>query len=456
MFKKKSYSDLEVQEIMETLFQEKKKVKELQLKLSNCNLTPETPSSSEEVKNLIIRLEKSKLAEQQSENKRRDLENELENLLRKGEQSERLLVELDFSKSQISKLQIQLEEQKEKLRTLETQQPIVDKQKEAQSERVIQFMRTQLEETQGENLTLLEKLTHLEKEKNQFQEACHLAERAQEELQEEDNALKAQMEQLRSQIIHLQNNDQTEALNQAHKELELAKQAQDKQEKAYEELAHFVDEMKTKLIQTEEEKNQSSQNLLKKEELNQNLTTQVATLTRSLEKVEEILRHQSAEKQENETDLRQAQQHLAKKMKEAALLAEQLEEIKGELTKQETFLQETKTHLAEIKLKYEAETLQKQNLQSQAAKWEEKFFQMQEKWQEVETRNRELKKLEERFGKLQNAFSHIGTIISTPAPLEAFDIPPPAKTFNEMEIVPKESLFEASPKPSRYKETLFG
>ena len=72
VFKKKSYSDLEVQEILETLFLEKRKVKELQLKLNNCSLSPTAAPKEElgklnaEISILHTRLEETKQTAEQN------------------------------------------------------------------------------------------------------------------------------------------------------------------------------------------------------------------------------------------------------------------------------------------------------------------------------------------------------------------------------------------------------
>lgn len=572
MFRKKSYSDLEVQEIMETLFQEKKKVKELQMKLGNCSPPPfnATPSSEElttlktEVKNLIVRLEKSKIAEQQSEQKRLQLEKEIE-------QHKYHSIELDLSKSQTTKLLSQIEESEvtisqlqHKLQNLSSEENNSDKQKEASLERVVQFMRSRLEEVQLENEQVLQKFAEIEASKIKLQEECLQAKNAEQKLVEavqlekqmkqdlieEESALKAQLEQLRNALSCTSDGEKShkDALLDAQREIELLKQMMmkslheakeeklaedssyqnqiasltteltstreqlvnlnralddqtslaegrqkqlsalennhhltketlDGQGRAYQELAQFVEEMKAKLVQSEEDKTALSESLIKKEELLHHLSAQVASSTRSLEKMEDATRQHTIEKQEHEADLRQAGAHLAKKMREVALLTEQMQELKIALVNLENELQDAKNSLMETKASLEAETIQKQSLQKQyhenlkaielqSNKWEEKFFQIQEKWQETEARNRELKRIEERFGKLQNAFNHIGSIISPQASFEvpsaaSFDIPPPAKTFTEMEMEPitaasQAPLFEGAAKGSRYKESLFG
>lgn len=502
---------------METLFQEKKKVKELQLKLSQSSSPLSTPSAEElavlrnEVKSLIIRLEKSKIAEQQGEQKRVHLEREIEQLKLQ-------LTDFELFKTQNAKLTSQLEESEEKLKQIpEKSPPLIDSQREAELERVVQFMRGRLDEVQSELNELEETLQKERKEKQ--------------ELIEEEKALKGQLEQLRHALSQPSDEDKNykEALDRSQTEIDLLKQMMMKslqdskeerdqevhrlqssldalakqyeeseqkyneakkaledqvgiaearhkqllslennhhltkeslegQERAYQELAQFVEEMKAKLVESEKDRSSLNESLQKKEELIHNLSGQVANLSRNSDKLEETLRQHELSKQEEEGLLRQAQNHLAKKMRELAVLTEQSEALKVALEQESSDCQDARHKLIEMKAQYEADIRQKsetlKGLESQAAKWEEKYFQVQKKWQEVEAASKE------RFGKLQNAFLHLRNVMAhdDSPPAASFDLPPPAKTFTEQEMEPiaatQTSLFE--PKSTRYKESLFG
>lgn len=552
MFKKTTYSDLEVQEIMETLFLEKKRVKELQVKLGHCSMNSTIPASSEElakhkaeIQMLLVRLEEGKLREQQSEAKRLQVESELRHL-------KSSLEAFSAEKAKLKEEHQQAEEEVRRLKEMhhfsENSHP--DKQKEAQLERVVQFMRARVEEVEVENHHLLQKIDTFEEKQKTFVEELEQARKAsdklileKEELKEEEQALKAQMEQLHSEIFKMQNlvhgeKENQEAFKQAQKEIDLLKQMMmktmqehkeernkeeslyqvkvselnaelenkkaeietlnanlkeqsllaeerqtkidslnalkselseelEQQKRAYQELAQFSEEIKSRILKSDEEKAAALNTLMKKEELIHNLSSQVANLSRSNEKMEDLTRQGEIEKQENEARLRAAQQHLAKKMREMALLTEQYEELKLSNEDQEKTIESFKAKLIEMKAQLDAEAQSKQNIQKQyqeglksiemqSAKWEEKYFQIHEKWQDTEARNRELKRLEERFGKVQNLFGNLGNLLGSPMPIETSEPVeiPIAKKFAEEHSV-QTSLFENVP-PGRYKESLFG
>lgn len=139
----------------------------------------------------------------------------------------------------------------------------------------------------------------------------------------------------------------------------------------------------------------------------------------------------NAEKQalytEGETRLKVAQQHLAKKVKEVALMTEQIDGLQLHLMDNERTFSETKLHIDELQTQLDDALRQEKRLQeqlhealksneSQAAKWEEKYFRMYDKWQESEAQIKELKKLEEKYQQLQSLLSNLGAFMgSTPA-----------------------------------------
>ncbi len=141
-----------------------------------------------------------------------------------------------------------------------------------------------------------------------------------------------------------------------------------------------------------------------------------------------------------ETELKTAQQHLAKKMKETALLNEAYLNQQIALEKN---LQESKEKELEISHLQEKITLSQREEQAlqeelnqlrkgserQSMKWEEKYFHMYDKWQESENQVQELKKLEEKHLHMQNMLSHLGNVMGATLPV-----------FVESELNPSASL----------------
>jgi chromosome segregation ATPase len=125
---------------------------------------------------------------------------------------------------------------------------------------------------------------------------------------------------------------------------------------------------------------------------------------------------------ESEMRLKVAQQHLAKKVKEVTLLAEKVESQHaniGELQQQMEMAYSQIQHLqANVEL-YQAQEkkLQEQlhealkSTEGQVAKWEEKYFKMYDKWQESETRIRELKKFEEKHQQVQSLLANLSSFM---------------------------------------------
>lgn len=531
------------------------------MQLKNCSISPTITPSSEELASLKgeIKNLSSQLAEKELE--RLSLEDQLKQL---HAENTRFMRDSELAKEQIKKLQEQ------HLASKET----IDKHKEAQLERVVQFMRTRIEETELEKSQWQEKTARLENSQEKLlgelqetknaqvklTEAMRRQEEEKQELLQEDIALKAQLDQLRGEVekykecllFHSESeNRHQETLACAHRELALLKdmmaqslqtakeeraieeqalqgqivflkQEHDKQlgqsvdaakrietqikditslqenlaalaekeaalskdldaeKRAYQELAQFAEEIKLKLMQNEEDKKTQQDMLLKKEELINKLSTEVAQLANQKEKLEERERLMESDRQEYEMRLRQASQHLAKKLRETALLEEQAGAFQTQIESQEKAQETLKSKLAETKalldkLESEKHTLQKQHqdqlksLEAQLEKWEQKYMNLQEKWQESEAKNREFKRLEERFSKLQSIFNHLGTIITAPLAHDTFDpshftAVPQARKVPEKEIIlpdptpiaEQPSLFEASAKNARYQETLFG
>lgn len=126
--------------------------------------------------------------------------------------------------------------------------------------------------------------------------------------------------------------------------------------------------------------------------------------------------------EDSEARLKVAQQHLAKKVKEAALLNEKLEEHHNHLIDLEQITEEQKSQLAQLQSHVDLYQKQEKRLQeqlhealkgteSQVAKWEEKYFRMYDKWQESENRIRDLKKFEEKHQQMQSLLANLGTFM---------------------------------------------
>lgn len=245
---------------------------------------------------------------------------------------------------------------------------------------------------------------------------------------------------------------------------------------AHRELGLFTEELKQKLLKAEENRRVTQELLSQNEFQSEKLEAQVFSLQRSLSEKEELLRQTKEEAHEHESRLRIAQHHLAKKVREASGLAEKNQELTSRIVELEHALESSRAKLLEIQFSLDADGSQKKKLQeqyqnslktieNQAAKWEEKYFQIHEKWQEGEARLRELKRLEERYHKLQSTLGQLGHLLGSPLLLPEVETETqteaPAKApVEEKKIVSvvnpvQPTLFESAG-ASRYKESLFG
>lgn len=172
--------------------------------------------------------------------------------------------------------------------------------------------------------------------------------------------------------------------------------------------------------------------------------------------------------EDSEARLKVAQQHLAKKVKEAALLNEKLEEHQSQLIDLEQIAEHQKTELSQLHAHADLYQKQEKRLQeqlhealkgteSQVAKWEEKYFRMYDKWQESETRIRELKKFEEKHQQMQSLLANLGTFMGTSFN-SAGALFSAGQEGNRLNAIENENASQAIPKtdPSEERYDLFG
>lgn len=125
---------------------------------------------------------------------------------------------------------------------------------------------------------------------------------------------------------------------------------------------------------------------------------------------------------ESEMRLKIAQQHLAKKVKESTLLNERVEVLQIDLKDFTQTMEQQKNQLMQLQASVDLHQKQEKRLQeqlnealkgaeSQVAKWEEKYFQMYDKWQESEKKIHDLKLIEEKHHQMQNMLANIGNFM---------------------------------------------
>lgn len=367
--------------------------------------------------------------------------------------------------------------------------------KETQLERVIQFLRKRSEEAHLETNQLASELaTHQELIQNlndeltrshnsarDLKEQLHQEKEEHKTSKEEVQALAQQLKELHTRYTEL--NEETdrlkstkEALQTLQKEhafvkqvmmksVDEAKEALQKLEKKNEEnQTEFEEKLKAKDLYY-----QSEMDVLKEEirsyetkalevaklyESKAEVETEKARLQLELAEAHKRLQESFVEKQDLDSRLKTAQQHLAKKVRDSSVITERMEEQKAKINEQQNQLYLLQVKIGELKnsLDMEAEHQKRQTLKEaevlkskelQIHRLEEKYFQLHEKWSQTEAELRELKKVEERFREMQALFSNLGSFLNTtpikpaPTPLElpkSEPFPEPAKETQSVQV----------------------
>lgn len=118
---------------------------------------------------------------------------------------------------------------------------------------------------------------------------------------------------------------------------------------------------------------------------------------------------------ENEQELKMAQQQLGKKMKEVTLLSEKNEELYKALDEQQTQYANLEQEHSSLMFRERQLQEQLQNssqvTEAQIKKWEEKYQQAYDKWQEAETQVRHFKSMEEKYQQASAALANLSSIL---------------------------------------------
>lgn len=177
---------------------------------------------------------------------------------------------------------------------------------------------------------------------------------------------------------------------------------------------------------------------------------------------------------EKEGDLLQAQQHLAKKVKEVAQLEDKNEEYRLFVNELQQVQNQSRVKLAELQTATDFQSNLQKKLEDQQQelskaheqhleKWEEKYFSVYEKWQAAEGRLKELEKMEDKQKQLQGILANLGSVLSPsvdnllpppvpPAPVKEVIMPPTPHFAMQIPAKPANTLFER-PKTQKLRQT---
>jgi chromosome segregation ATPase len=498
--KKRNYSDREVEEILQSLFQEKKKVHDLELKLENCTLSPTLPAVNEEISALKAeiatwkkRYEDGRTQQAPSSTKEAQLERVVAFLRNKADQAELEQKEL---LNKIAQLEAQsavpaqntdrLNELEEELTALQSQLDALRKMAKASEEQKMLLEKKTLEQQDVIGSITRELESQRQMVTGSLQEFKEERRKKEEQDHQRITALEAELAHERSL-----KSDGFHTLEEREKALEFIRaQLESKQKEAddtfkklqeqliaHQELIQFTEELKSKMQKAEDLRRHAQDALSQRDNQLESLNAQVANLARSLSDLEETAQQAMSERNEQESRLRVAQQHLAKKVRESTILAEKNEELRLKTADIEEALENAKNKQLELQTALDSEANHQKKLQeqyhetlksheTQAARWEARYLEMHQRCQDLESRNRELRYLEERFNKMQQAISQLSAIVGSPHPLtiQESEIYTPPKEIADIQMAPpaapcvtiQPSLFEAQASQPRFKESLFG
>ena len=321
----------------------------------------------------------------------------------------------------------------------------------------VEFHHKQLEqqfEHQSSNLIAFQEQLHdLEKQKKELDLLVQLKE-------EELTKTAKEKEELFLLIEHLK---------------EIVKEKECIQER-YEELKEEWKEMSSRLEETVEIRLQVDEHLNQLEGIAAHQETQLQEFAEELHLLGQIKEGLESDRdqlkgllEESEERLKVAQQHLAKKVKEAALLSEKLDAQYMNCTDFAQTIEEQKTQITQLRMMVDLHQKQEIKLQdelhealkngeNQMAKWEEKYFQMYDKWQESERVALELKKYEEKHLQMQSLLANLGNFMGgAPQPSAAPSLEKEGETFLSSAFSFENSSIDPSvPLPFEEKYNLFG
>lgn len=398
----------------------------------------------------------------------RDKAHQEERLMAK-KQGEELLLRLEQNQKQMGALQ-------EELRQLEnTKKEFIEK--EEHYKRSIQDLKSSLIARES---SYQEESSQSQEERRTLQERIEAAEMVYKErdlLQEGLKHHQAELEKLTLQLQQTKESHHSAEAQWKQKLFDYETKSQHEQQLL--EHAHHEMEVEIRSRQTElEAKIQSHQEtLLHKEKQIEELRTRASQLVQEKHINEDELNKARRRADDSDAKAQMAHQHLAKKVKETAILSEKIEEQKGqllELQKQHGLMQQRATdlqHSLEMHLSEKQKIEEKLQttiveIETQTRKWEEKYFHMCQQWERTEAQNTDLRKQKDKLDQLESILSNIGTVMKNTAaagshpqvssPPFATEKAAEAKSeeieFN-VEEIQEEKIKETSHQPSLFEDS---
>ncbi len=336
--------------------------------------------------------------------------------------------------------------------------------------------------------TLEQQLGESQKQQCHLQTALTDLRRDRESLSRVRSALEADYKQLQQQKLELEVRLQQAHEEKAKKTSELQQQAektlqeQRQRQECESELAvvkqqvqeqHQAQQLlRQELHVAEGQQKQLVADLASMEGQHKDLSAQILRLQQEKATLERELSQQRQAQEASTSELQMAQQHLAKKVKEASRTAEKLDEANIRIRNLDVAVQEAKQH--HLTLTEEMEQLRKREKETEqrceqqilqaaatAKQWETDYTRVYGQWQQAEEAVKKLRELEHKYNQVSSILSNLGQFFDPPAPHtpttepSASNAMPPTTETQSPPSDTHQDLFSAPQSPKRPKRNLF-
>ncbi len=441
-----TYSNEEIKHLLQTLYDEKKRIKELNSKLQKLELEAQsTYTTNQNAAAVASKKQLEENAELVSENKALQhqvafLKKHIEKLNQESIKHDPRHVELLHEAIERQNiLEHELRKKVEELAALkesdqspqETSSNVLSSEEISRLQDLVALLQEQLQKSNEEKTATKQSLEKGSREQKELSTSYNTVSKERSEAITKAQQYHNQLENLKHEILRLQST--------------LLKEREQK-EALQRELAHLKGNTeKIETLQTD---------LVKERQRIDALDAEVA-----------LERHM---RRDIDEELTRAQHHLAKKVKETALLEQSTEDIQKNWMEAQKVLTENKMKLTELQTAIELHRQQEARLheqlreasnaaETQMARGEEKQLALSQKLQSAENRIQELVKLEEKQQRLQSILSDITTLF--PSSLENEASPFPTALSVKLSAAPEkekpfQNLFEMPRQAPKHRRSL--
>lgn len=297
-----------------------------------------------------------------------------------------------------------------------------------QAQEASQRLKQELLEGNQEKKEILEELNSLQNQFDQLKSKviisqqqsdllnreCDTAQKAIKELQAKEQQLESEKHRLEKELElkHQTLAEEMQKVQEFEKRCHSALQAKTSAAEENLQLRHHIEQLR---YSSEQEK----QHLLASKE------SRISSLLQDVQRLTEVIKGLQSQLEEREGQIKIAQQHLAKKVKDHTILCETAEAQRNQLNELRNNWGNAHAKITELRQALEVQQQQEQKLreilnenikisESQIRESEEKYLKLYQKWVETDGLYKELKKVEEKHIQLQALFANLGNVLGTP------------------------------------------